>query len=60
MRKVKLDAWFLKKSCVLIKKKITRKQWPRDENFVALMKAVLGIHDDSSSEVEETKGIKRY
>ena len=58
MRKVKVDAWFIKKSCVLIKKKITRKQWPRNENFVALMKEVLGIHDCSSSDVEETKGKK--
>ena len=51
MRKVKVDAWFIKKSCVLLKKKVTRGQWPRNADFVSLIHLMLGItEDDSSSE----------
>lgn len=45
-KKIKLDAWFIKKACVLVKKKISRKQWPRNRNFVLLMRAVLGVEVD--------------
>lgn len=41
MKKVKVDAWFLKKACVLVKKKISRSQWPRNEKFRELMRLAL-------------------
>ena len=46
LRKLKVDAWFIKKSCVLVKKKIQRSQWPKNGNFVLLMHKVLRSNDD--------------
>lgn len=57
MRKVKVDAWFIKKSCVLVKKKITRDQWPRSLEFNRLMHLTLGTACDSSSDGEDL-GVK--
>ena len=57
-KKVKVDAWFIKKSCVLIKKKLTRHQWPRNINFVSLMNAVLGIMR-SDGEDHHKNGFKK-
>lgn len=42
-KKVKVDAWFIKKACVLTKKKITRKQLPRCQEFVKFMRAVVDV-----------------
>ena len=42
LRLVKVDAWFMKRACVLVKKKLTRRQWPRNDNFRALMGEVVG------------------
>lgn len=56
MRKVKVDAWFIKKSCVLVKKKLTRDQWPRNVDFIRLMRLVLGTAFDTSS--DEDLGMK--
>lgn len=54
IRKVKVDAWFIKKSCVLIKKKITRGQFPNNDNFVTLMNIMNGNNgndDDDDDDV---------
>ena len=48
-KQVKLEAWFVKGCCILIKKKLSRGQWPRARNFRLLMAAAMGsddTHDD--------------
>ena len=49
MRKLKVDAWFIKKSCVLVKRKIQRSQWPRNPNFINLMHIAMGRGDDDDT-----------
>jgi hypothetical protein len=44
-KQVKLEAWFVKGCCVLIKKKLSRGQWPKARNFRLLMAAALGSDD---------------
>lgn len=45
-RRMKIDAWAIKKSCVLIKKKINRRQFPRNANFNALIASALSDAED--------------
>lgn len=59
MRKLKVDAWFIKKSCVLVKKKIQRSQWPRNHNFVLLMHMVLGNNDDEDCPDSDQDGFRK-
>ena len=50
-KKVKLEAWFVKGCCVLIKKKLGRGQWPKPKGFRLLMAAAMGsddAHDDDA------------
>lgn len=56
-KQIKLEAWFVKGSCVLIKKKIQRGQWPANSNFQKLMAKALQTDDGvSSSEGEDGTG----
>lgn len=57
-RKIKVDAWFIKKSCVLIKKKIMRAQWPNNPGFVQLMNLLDG--DDNDDEQDEENQDQRH
>ena len=41
-KQVKLEAWFIKGCCVLLKKKVTRAQWPKNRQFRLLMAALVG------------------
>ena len=59
MRKLKVDAWFIKKSCVLVKKKIQGSQWPRNHNFVLLMHMVLGNNDDEDGPDSDQDGFRK-
>lgn len=57
-KQVKLEAWFVKGCCVLIKKKLSRGQWPKARNFRLLMAAALGS-DDTHDEDPEPEGEPR-
>ena len=46
---IKRDAWVLKKFCVLVKRKLTRGQAPRNETFSRLL-AQLSDEDDSEED----------
>lgn len=48
-KQIKVDAWFLKKGCVLAKKKVTRQQYPRDGGFYDLMKAACHEEQEMGS-----------
>ena len=51
---IKKEAWSIRKASVLIKKKISRRQYPRNRDFVHLMSLVAGsldgAGDDAASE----------
>lgn len=55
-KQLKLEAWFIKGCCVLVKKKIQRGQWPGNHNFRKLMARALQTDDASSSEGEDGTG----
>ena len=61
-KQVKLEAWFVKGCCVLIKKKLSRGQWPKARNFRLLMAAALGsddTHDDDPEPEGEPEACER-
>ena len=51
-KQVKLEAWFIKGCCVLLKKKVSRAQWPKNRQFRLLMAALVGrqLGDDDGSD----------
>ena len=49
-KQVKLEAWFVKGCCVLLKKKVSRAQWPRNRQFRLLMAALVGRQLDDGSD----------
>ena len=48
-KKIKVEAWFLKRGCVIVKKKVNRQQYPRDGDFYDLMKAMVHQEDEQGS-----------